>query len=180
VEQTTKYTRGCASLQFCATEIQHTLKRTEAQIYYKREGLLSGHNKLYLPRCGFIWANKFFPLYMELYLEITYIREHHITTNTCKLHGHCLVEQDRQCTHNVPPNIKACSHNHGFCGKAVSITYSECVLADLVAQHANNMHHMILSPEACLYLPYFSTLFHKQHIFRKQLLNMFVFSLQLL
>jgi hypothetical protein len=117
---------------------------------------------------------------MELHLEIINIRKNHITTNTHKLHGQCLVQQDRQCTHNVARSIKARSHNHCCCGKATSIAYSECVSVALVTQHTKSMCHMILSSVACLDLPYFSTLSHKQHIFRKNLLNMFLFSLQLL
>jgi len=39
------------------------------------------------------------------------------------------------------------------------ITYSECVLAALVTQHTEHMHHIILSSVACPVLPYFS-LYH--------------------
>jgi hypothetical protein len=35
----------------------------------------------------------------------------------------------------------------------------------LVIQHAERMRHIILSSAACLFLPYFSTLFHKRHDF---------------
>jgi len=59
-----------------------------------------------------------------------------------------------------------------------------CILA-LVIQHAKCMHCIILTPVACLALPYFSTLSHEQHarLLGKKLLNikcMFWFSLPLL
>jgi hypothetical protein len=39
-------------------------------------------------------------------------------------------EQDRHC------NIEAHSYNHGCSGKAINVTYSECVFLALVIQHA--------------------------------------------
>jgi hypothetical protein len=67
-------------------------------------------------------------------------------------------------------------------GKVVSITYSECVFVGLGIQHALRMRLIILSPVACLALPYFSTLSHRGHDFRKKnSLNIkcvFCFSLQ--
>jgi hypothetical protein len=41
--------------------------------------------------------------------------------------------------------------------KAVSMTHSECVFADLIIQHAMRMRHIILPYAACLAQPYFST-----------------------
>jgi hypothetical protein len=54
--------------------------------------------------------------------------------------------------------------------RSVSITFYECVcvFAALVTQHAKRMRRIILSSVSCLGLPYFSTLSHKWHDFRKK------------
>ena len=54
------------------------------------------------------------------------------------------------------------------CGKAVSITYSECVFVSLVIQQARHMSRIILSSVACPALHYPSTLSHKRHNFRQK------------
>jgi hypothetical protein len=59
-------------------------------------------------------------------------------------------------------NTEVHSHNHYGQGKAISITYSQCASVALVNQHAKHMCHIILSFVACLALPYFFTLSHKQ------------------
>ena len=68
-------------------------------------------------------------------------------------------------------NIKAHSQNHCCCGKAISITYSECLSVTLVTQHAMQL---------CPALPYFSTLYHKQHNLQKKVIKhkmcVFIFS----
>jgi hypothetical protein len=61
-------------------------------------------------------------------------------------------------------------------GKAINITYSECVFVAVVIPH--NAHAPYLRPSP---LHYFSTLSHKRHDFRKKFMNIkcvFWFSLQ--
>jgi len=42
-------------------------------------------------------------------------------------------EKDRQCTYNV--TMKRVRINHCYSGKAISITYTECVFVTLFIQH---------------------------------------------
>ena len=67
-------------------------------------------------------------------------------------------------------HIKARSYNHFYRGKAIRITYSECVSVTLFIQHAMRMRRTVLSAVACLDIQYFSTLSHKRHDFRKKIL----------
>jgi len=72
-------------------------------------------------------------------------------------------------TDNIHINItfEVCSQKHCCHGKAISITYCECVFVALVIQHAMYMHHIVICM-ACLALHHFSTLCCKQHNFRKK------------
>jgi hypothetical protein len=53
------------------------------------------------------------------------------------------MKQDRQCTRKF--NIEAPSYNHFSRGKAISISYSECVSVALVIQQAMRMRRFTLS-----------------------------------
>ena len=64
-------------------------------------------------------------------------------------------------------DIEARSRNHCCHGKAISITYSECISVALVILHSLCMLHIVLSSVACPVLPHFPTLSHKRHDFRK-------------
>jgi hypothetical protein len=52
----------------------------------------------------------------------------------------------------VQLKIEARSRNHFCRGKAIRITYSECVFVALVIQHAQRMRPAVLSSVACLVL----------------------------
>ena len=68
-------------------------------------------------------------------------------------------------------NIEARSRNLCYCGKAISITYSECVSVVWVIQHAQRMRRIILSTVVCQSLPYFSVLSYRLHHYWKKVIK---------
>ena len=50
-------------------------------------------------------------------------------------------------------NTEVCSRDHCYRGKAMNITYSECVSVALVIQRTKRMRRSILSSVACLSVP---------------------------
>jgi len=67
--------------------------------------------------------------------------------------------------------IEACAHNHCCHGKAICITYSECVFVASVIQHAKRICCKIVSSVTCVTVPYFSHYLINGKIFRKTLPN---------
>ena len=73
------------------------------------------------------------------------------------------IQQDRQCIYNV--NTEQWQHNHCCHGKAIRITYSECVSVFLpyLSGVQSAMHCSLLSSAACLILTNISISPHKWH-----------------
>jgi hypothetical protein len=72
--------------------------------------------------------------------------------------------------------------NHCCRGKAVSVTYSECMSVAVVTLHAQRMRRITLYSVIYLGLVHFSTLSHKRHDFRAKCIEntLSLFSVQLL
>ena len=69
---------------------------------------------------------------------------------------------------HVQLNTEARSCKHCCHGKAISITYSECVFVALVTQHAMRMRSTVLSSVDFVAVPYFFTLSHKRYDFQEK------------
>jgi hypothetical protein len=80
-----------------------------------------------------------------------------------------LVKHKEQRQRTYKRNIEARSRNHCCRGKVISITYSDRVSVALVIQHAKRLWRVILLSVSCL--PYFYTLSHKWHDFRKNVIE---------
>jgi len=61
--------------------------------------------------------------------------------------------------------------NHCCRGKAIGITYPECVFVALSIQHAKRMRLVILSSVASPVVPHFDTLPYKRHRFREYVIE---------
>ena len=81
----------------------------------------------------------------------------------------CKQDLTRQAVY-VQLNIRARSRKHSCRRKAICIKYSECVSVASVIQHAQRMRRTT-SFVACLVVPYFSTLTHKRHAFREEVIK---------
>ena len=71
--------------------------------------------------------------------------------------------------------LEALSCNNFYNGKAIGITYSECVFVALGIQHTKRVYRIILPSMACPAVPYFSTLFMNDTIPKKNYRPKYVF-----
>ena len=75
-------------------------------------------------------------------------------------------KKDKQCMYKR--NTEVLSRNNWCRGKAISITYSECVFVALGPQRAKCMLRITLTSVTCPALPHFSTLSHKRNNYLKK------------
>jgi len=61
----------------------------------------------------------------------------------------------------IQRNAEVCLYNHCYCGKAISITYSECEFVALVTEHGNHVHCVILLTVDSPALQHFITVSYK-------------------
>jgi len=90
----------------------------------------------------------------------------HIISNAQNKNSQEESKQDGQ--RKYKRNNEERSRNHCRRGKAISITYPECVSVALVIQQVKRMRHIILSFVACLVLSHISTFSHTRHDFREK------------
>jgi hypothetical protein len=107
------------------------------------------------------------------------------SSNQCNLHhsphtGHLGKENKKGYNLFRTLCIEARSRNHCCRGKAISITYSECLSVALIIRHAKRMRRVMLSSVVCLGLSYFFHISWKARFSVKYLLNITcVFSLSI-
>jgi hypothetical protein len=98
----------------------------------------------------------------------------------CARRSRAKVIHDRQCTYNV--TLRRVRKTTLVAEK--QLTYFECLSVGLAIQQAKSMRSIILSSVASLDLQYFSTLCHKQHDFRRKVIEIkmcvFIFSKNLI
>ena len=100
------------------------------------------------------------------FTEDMYIRVEYYYHLPCKKDREKREEHDKQ--YRYKRNFEKCLRNHCYPGKAVSITYSECVSVALGIKHAKCTRRIILPSVSCRNLPQFFSLSFKRHDFRER------------